>query len=264
MLKQTIFEDGFISYEVKGSGKAVCLLHGFLEDHSIWNDFMESLSATYTVIAIDLPGFGKSPALSEIHSMDLMARAVKAVLESEQINQCIMVGHSMGGYVLLAFAQLFDKMLKGLVLFHSQAAADTEEGKLNRDRTIEIVKGSHASFIHAFIPSLFAEANVERFSKEIENLQTVSASTKPEGIVAALAGIKKRDDSLELLSSLDIPVFFIIGKQDSKISLDDVINQLTYPSNCEALILDNVGHMGFIEAEDITYLALEHFIERNI
>jgi pimeloyl-ACP methyl ester carboxylesterase len=169
----------------------------------------------------------------------------------------------MGGYVSLAFAALYPEKLNGLVLFHSQAAADNAEGKVNRDRTIEIVKGNHAKFIHSFIPTLFAEKNVNNFSAEIEKLQEVSAKTPSEGIVAALAGMRERNDSLELISEINIPLFFIVGKQDSRISLSVIMNQLSLPRSCEAIILDDVGHMGFIEAEEITYLVLEHFIERN-
>ena len=264
MEKQIEFKNGKINYSLNGNGDTVVLLHGFLEDISIWSNFSKLLSKNYKVIAIDLPGFGKSSVFNKIHQLHFMADAVNAVLENEQVKSCIMTGHSMGGYVTLAFAALYADKLKGLVLFHSQAAADNEEAKTNRDRTIDIVTGNHASFIHAFVPSLFAEANVEKYNAEIKILEAVSLNTSTDGITAALAGMRDRQDSTKLLSELDCPVFFIIGKKDSKIDLNTVVDQLTLPKNCEALLLENVGHMGFIEAENITYLALEHFIERNI
>ena len=263
MEKQTAFKNGKINYTIEGNGSAVVLLHGFLEDLGMWANFSKLLSAKYKVIAIDLPGFGKSSVFDKTHQLHFMADAVHAVLENEQVENCIMTGHSMGGYVTLAFAEKYAKKLKGLVLFHSQAAADNKEAKTNRDRTIEIVRGNHASFIHAFIPSLFAEANVEKYAKEINILEAVSLNTSTDGITAALAGMRDRQDSTGLLKELECPVFFIIGKKDSKIDLNTVVKQLSLPKNCEALILEDVGHMGFIEAENITYLALEHFIERN-
>ncbi len=110
---------------------------------------------------------------------------------------------------------------------------------------------------------MFAEDNVDTFKNEILELQAVSAQTSAEGIVAALAGMRDREDSFELLRQLNIPVLFIIGKQDSRITLDNIMPQLELPANCEALILDGVGHMGFIESEDLTYATLEHFAERN-
>ncbi len=263
MEKWIAFEKGKINYTVQGDGPAVVLLHGFLEDLTIWQSFAEKLAAKFKVIAIDLPGFGKTSTFDKIHSMPYMANTVYSVLADEGVDKCIMVGHSMGGYVTLSFAMNYPDKLSGLVLFHSQAAADTEEGKINRERTIEIVKGDHYSFIHSFIPSLFAEENVEKYAEEIEALRKISEKNSIEGIVAALAGMRDRPDYLEMLAAIDIPVFFIIGKKDSRIDINIILDQLTIPQNCEALILDGIGHMGFIEAKDITYLAIEHFVERN-
>lgn len=264
MEKQISFLEGQLNYCVKGSGKAVALLHGFLEDHSIWNNFSDKLSKKYTVISIDLPGFGKSSVFSNLHSMGFMAKAVKHILNEENIDKCVLTGHSMGGYVSLAFAEFYPEKLKGLVLFHSQAAADSDEAKINRNRTIEIVEGDHASFIHSFVPTLFAEKNVKIFSSAIQNLREISAKTSKDGIVASLAGMRDRNDSRKLIAETDVPVYFIVGKKDSKIALPVVMEQLSLPKNSEAIILDEVGHMGFIEAEDTTYLALESFIERTI
>lgn len=264
MIKQLNFLEGQLNYSIKGKGKAVVLLHGFLEDHSIWKSFSDRLSEKYTVISIDLPGFGKSSVFLNIHSMEFMAKAVKQVLDEENITKSVLTGHSMGGYVSLAFAELYSENLKGLVLFHSQAAADSPEAKINRDRTIEIVNGNHMSFIHSFVPTLFAERNVKAFTKEIAELEVVSTKTPKEGITAALAGMRDRKDSLDLISGIDIPLYFIVGKQDSKIALPLVMEQLSLPKNSEAIILDEVGHMGFLEAEETTYHALESFIERTI
>ncbi|HDO26909.1 MAG TPA: alpha/beta hydrolase [Bacteroidetes bacterium] len=264
MEKRITFRGGNLNYRITGQGSGIVFLHGFLEDHTIWNDFADRLSDRFTVIQIDLPGFGKSSVVDDVHSMSLMAGAVEKVLDEENIGQCIMIGHSMGGYVTLAFAKLFPEKLKGIVLFHSQAAADDEEGKNNRNRTIEIVKKNHKDFITSFIPLLFAEENVSRFSKEIRQLQKSAVKTSAEGVVAALAGMRDREDNRELLASIDIPVLIIIGKQDSRIAMETIMPQLSLPKNCEAIILDNVGHLGFLEAEGLTYASLEHFIERNL
>ena len=140
MEKQIKFRGTRLNYVVEGDGPAVVLLHGFLEDHSIWNGFTGRLSGRYKVLAIDLPGFGNSNVFSENHSMQAMAEAVACAMAEEKIDQCIMVGHSMGGYVTLAFADQYPAKLKGFVLFHSQAEADDADGKINRDRAIDIVK----------------------------------------------------------------------------------------------------------------------------
>ncbi|MCF6171473.1 MAG: alpha/beta hydrolase [Bacteroidales bacterium] len=262
MEKQILLQDKTISYTLNGSGPAVVLLHGFLESLCIWKDMASTLKAHFTVVSVDLPGFGKSDVLASNHSMSLMADTVNHILEEENITQCVMAGHSMGGYVSLAFAEKYPAKLQGLVLFHSQAAADDAETKKNRDRTIRLVENDRKSFIHSFIPLLFAEENVDNYGHEIEQLEILSELAPVEGICAALAGMRDRNDQLSLLKNIDVPVFFIIGKQDAKIPMETVLPQLEIPKNCEALILDGVGHMGFIEAREMTSRALTHFVER--
>ncbi len=262
MQKQLITDKGTVHYTLQGEGPALVFLHGFLEDHTMWDDFSASLSSDYSTVCIDLPGFGKSDVFSENHHMHFMAEKVNEVLRQEDISKCLLTGHSMGGYVSLAFARNHPEKLSGLVLFHSQAAADTSEGKENRDRTINIVNSNHGGFISSFIPSLFAEENVPRFSEEIDRLKQIALSTSAEGITAALRGMRDREDHRETLKKLDVPVSFIIGKKDARISTDVILPQLQLPKNCEALIMNDVGHMGFIEARGTTYLALEHFAER--
>jgi pimeloyl-ACP methyl ester carboxylesterase len=262
MQQELTSSDGNIYYTIQGKGPAVVFLHGFLEDHSIWDNFSDALLNRYTVITIDLPGFGKSTVFSDNHSMLFMAEKTAEILEQEHIEQCLLVGHSMGGYASLAFAKYYADKLSGLVLFHSQAAADTAEGKKNRDRTVDIVNSNHTGFITSFIPSLFAEENVARFSEEIERLKQTGLNTPKEGITAALKGMRDREDHRETLKKLDIPVYFIVGKKDSRIPAEVILPQLPLPKNSEALIMDSVGHMGFIEARERTFLAIEHFAER--
>ncbi|MFK5856958.1 MAG: alpha/beta hydrolase [Bacteroidota bacterium] len=262
MSKQISFKGAKIAYTVNGTGKAVVLLHGFLEDRTMWNELVNKLSASCKVIAIDLPGFGDSGMISEKHSMKTMAEAVNAVINNEGILRCTMIGHSMGGYVTLAYADLFIDKLNSIVLFHSQAAADDEETKLVRNRTIKIVESSHASFISSFIPSLFTDENAIKFKEEIREIIKRSLLTKNEGIIAALAGMRDRMDFIKLLSQLEIPILFIAGKLDSRIPVNKITEQIEIPKFSESLILDNVGHMGFIEAKEITFNTIAQFVNK--
>ena len=259
MEKQVLFQGHSVNYKVTGSGPAMILLHGFLENISIWDDFSHALSKMNKVIAIDLPGFGKTDVFSQNHTMEFMADTVNAVLEKENISFCILAGHSMGGYISLAFAKKYAHKLKGLVLFHSHAAADDEQGKINRDRTIDVVRKNHKDFIAGFIPMLFAEENLEKFNNKIEELKTISIKTSAQGVMAALAGMRDREDLTALLGDLDIPVLFIVGKQDSRIPIEKILPQIALPKHAESLILEGVGHMGFIEARKQTLRTLAHF-----
>ena len=262
MEKRIVFQGKDLYYDKKGKGPALVFLHGFLENKSIWDDFTNRLSDRFTCIAVDLPGFGKSAVWSDVHSMEFMAEAVKAVLNQEKITETVVTGHSMGGYVSLAFAKKYPFLLKGLVLFHSHAAADDAEAKNNRNRTIEVVKSEKQHFISSFIPLLFAEQNVEKFGNEIAKLRQQSLNTSGEGIITALAGMRDREENGPLLRQLSAPVFFVVGKQDSRIPVEKIAPYLTLPKHSENLILDGVGHMGFIEAPGIIFPVLTGFYQR--
>lgn len=259
MNKKADFQGYTIFYAICGSGNAIVLLHGFLESKAIWEDFAEKLQHEFTVIAIDLPGHGGSSLIAETHSMQLMAETVKVVLDAEKIHSAVIVGHSMGGYVALQFSADYPEFIKGLVLFHSHAAADSEQTREDRRRTINIVKQNHAGFIRQFIPLLFDKKYVEKYAVEIQKLQEQAAAMSSEAVVAALSGMSRRSDHLDFLLLTEIPILFIIGKQDSRIPFQQVLAQAVIPSHSEILLLEDVGHIGFMESPTKTLQALRHF-----
>jgi pimeloyl-ACP methyl ester carboxylesterase len=262
-MSQTIkFEQEQIHFTDQGEGKTVVLLHGFLESVEMWGYFTGHLSKDFRVICIDLPGHGNSDIYHGNLSMEIMARWVKTTLDHLKIENCVMAGHSMGGYVTLEFALQYPEMLQGLILFHSHASADTEEARQNRRRTINIVKLNKAGFIKEFIPDLFAEENTVIYAAEIESLQKRAAQTPPEGIVAALEAMRDRTGKIELLLNTKVPVLFIAGKEDSRIPVQNIMAQAVLPAHAEVLILGNVGHMGFIEASEKTLDMLRYFIHK--
>jgi pimeloyl-ACP methyl ester carboxylesterase len=262
MALQKSVQKNLLNYQVSGKGPAIVLLHGFLESCEIWKSYVRKLKETFRVIAVDLPGHGASANLGAVHSMDDMAEAVRKVLNSLGINSCIMVGHSMGGYVTLAFAEKYPRLLKGFVLFHSQAAADSPEALINRERTIALVEKDHHGFIKNFIPDLFDPANVNKFGKEIDALKALAQGTSKEGIIASLQGMKIRPDRQHVLMNARVPVLFIIGKNDKRIPMEIIIPQTLLPGHSEVLLLDHVGHMGFIEASEKIYKMVKGFAER--
>ncbi len=259
---QLDFNNTPINYKVQGEGYAIVLLHGFMESLEIWDEFSLELARDFKCITVDLPGHGASGMISEIHTMELMADSVKKVLENESVDHCIMAGHSMGGYVSLAFAHKYPKMMQGLVLFHSTSMADNEETRLNRDRTIALVKQNKHGFIAQFIPDLFADFNIEKYKNQISALIARTLTMKPEGITAALAGMKIRESFIGLLTEIRYPVLFIAGKHDKRIPADKIVAQAMLPFHSELLLLGNCGHMGYIEAKDQTLKALKFFAER--
>ena len=262
MKKQIRFRSKTITYDISGEGQSIVLLHGFIESRKIWENFSGRLSTEFKVLSIDLPGHGESDTIAEVHGMDLMAEVVKEVMDAEGIDEALLVGHSMGGYVALEFGQQYPDKVAGMVLFHSQASPDSEEAKENRRRTINIVKQNRAGFIRQFIPDLFDQRHVEKHREAIAVLLDEAAKMTPEGIIAAISGMRDRRGGLVYLMTTAKPMLFIIGKQDSRIPYNQVLAQAIIPTHSETLMMDNVGHMGYIEEPEITFQAIRHFALR--
>lgn len=258
---KTFFEDHVINYHCEGKGQAVVLLHGFSESMKIWDSFAKELSLKYKVVTIDLPGHGDSDCIGTVHKMESIAYIIKKVLDDLKIDSSVMVGHSMGGYAELAFAEKFPDALKGLCLFHSTAYADSAEVKINRERTIEIVRNDHYDYFLNFIPDLFASENRDLFSAQIEELIEDSKKISKQAIIASLEGMKLREDKTHVLQELDIPFLFIAGKQDIRVPYQKIMEQAAMPKDSTLVLLDGVGHMGYIEAKARTLNTIKCFIE---
>lgn len=249
-------------YRKTGKGPWIVLLHGFMESAEIWNGLATVLEKDFSVLMIDLPGHGRSGLLGEVHTMPDMAAAVSAILRYEGVDDFVLCGHSMGGYVAAELAANSGSRVKGMVLLHSHLAPDDEQAKENRNRTINIVKLNHTGFIHQFIPDLFAIENRERLSVEIEILTNRAAATPSRSIIASLEGMKIRKGSLDFLIQTELPLYFVIGKNDSRMPYNKVMAQAMLGRNVQVMLLDNVGHMGFLEAPEKVFPALRDFFRR--
>jgi len=205
-LKQTLYKNTKIAYSETGKGTTLVLLHGFLENSTMWNPHVEELAKRNRVVCVDLLGHGQTNCLGYVHSMEDQADMVHHVLHELKIRKAILVGHSMGGYIALAFAELYPEMMKGLVLMNSTSRADSDERKTNRDRAILAVKQNYTTFIRMSIANLFSENNRERLSNEIELVRNEALKTPLQGIVAALEGMKTRNDREVILHFTTYPI----------------------------------------------------------
>lgn len=257
---QIDYKGAKISFTDEGSGSAVVLLHGFLENSTMWDNIRPELEKRNRVICIDLLGHGDSDCLGYIHSMELMAEAVEAVLHHLKIRRSVFVGHSMGGYVALAFAEKLPDNLKGLVLLNSTARADSEERKLNRERAIEAVKQNHKTFIRMAISNLFRPKNRTVFADQINEIKKEALKMPVQGVVAALEGMKIRNDREALLHFSPYKKLMIIGKKDPVLAYEDLIDQVSNAQIEKEILPD--GHMSHIENQEEVLYALTEFIKK--
>jgi len=250
-----------LHHTVSGEGPAIVFLHGFCESQDVWNDFVMPLANQFQIITIDLPGHGRS-AVPDDFSMDAQAQQVHQTLLVLNVEKCLLVGHSMGGYVALAFAEKFPQLLRGLCLFHSSALPDTPEKKENRLKTIDFVqKHGVDKFMESFVAPLFAPSNREACQTAIEKMQTIGKATPQETIVGCLHAMRDRPDRTEVLKNAAFPVLFLAGKEDPAVPLEATLQQCHLPENSMTYFLGQVGHMGMFERTAPTRQTLLKFAE---
>lgn len=262
MVKHTEFKKIKVRYSDTGKGRVVLLLHGFLGSYEVWDLFIKKLSKKFRVIAIDLPGHGETPSIGYYHSMELLAQCVKSVLDKAGVRRYVIAGHSMGGYVALAFAELFPENVSGVCLFNSTSYADSDEKKKDRERVIRLVKKEHRHYVSEVIFSLFAPDNLIRLKKEVAKAKQIADKVSVQSIINSLEGMKERKSRDLILKFAEYPVLFIIGKKDTVINYETMYPQMGLCKFPSVLMLENAAHMGFYEAPKETINELETFAKR--
>jgi pimeloyl-ACP methyl ester carboxylesterase len=260
MIKYATFKGIRVRFSDTGKGRALVLIHGFPETLQVWEEFSIRLARHFRVIALDLPGHGETPSIGYIHSTELFAESVKTVMDSLALRRYVVVGHSMGGYVALAFAELYPDKVSGLCLFHSSVVAETADKKKDRDRVIALVKKEKKHYLNEVVTSLFAPANVSVYKEEIRELRHIAQGISLQGLVNALEGMKDRPSRDWVVEQAKYPILFIIGKKDRVFAADMLSQQAAQIQRAQTLVLESGGHMGFIEEKKICQDGLLQFV----
>lgn len=255
--------DAFLHVADSGKGdKYVVLLHGYLESLYVWDDFLPLLTPEVRVITVDIPGHGISEPIAEVHSMALMADVLHDMLDAMSIDKVTMVGHSMGGYISLAFCEKYPERLDGVVLLSSSPMADTEQKIENRRREIALVRAGKKDVLAAVAPETgFAVQNRRRLKDYIEDLVEQVHMTDEDGIVALLEGMIARKDQNEMLRTSPVKQLFILGKHDNYIPVEAAEAFVANNPQAQVAWLENSGHMGFIEEPQACAEALLGFVK---
>lgn len=255
-----------LRYTTYGSNQneAIVLLHGYLESLEIWGEFAEILSEHFYVVSLDISGHGKSGIYSAVHRMDELAESVSVVCKELKLKKVHIVGHSMGGYVALAFREKYHYMVTTCSLFHSTCYPDTKEKRENRNREIQLVKnGKKELIVNTNIPRAFADDNVNSLSNEIDKAKAIALATPDDGICAILNGMKRRPDRCNLMYDDKIPLLIIAGKKDNYIPYEVMEKIKQIGTNVEVQTLENSGHMGFIEEPEESFRILSAFFQKH-
>jgi len=260
MTKYTTYNQKKVAYSTFGQGFPLVFVHGFCEDRSMWLDFITAFS-NYKIILVDVGGFGESEQPEEA-TISTMAAQVEAVLKAEQAEKCIFIGHSMGGYIAAAFAEKYPNYLQGLTMFHTHPFADVASKKRVRDKGIRFIqKYGVASFVTPLIPKLFGGNQSQELESTVSELIEKAKKYTPEAIIGGLLAMKNRPDHSPILTNIDCPVQFIIGKLDGAVTWEQSLKQTTLPNIAMIQILNEVGHMGMFEATEATQKMVLGFVE---
>ncbi len=261
------YHSSIIFYRIIGKGKPVVLVHGFGEDGTIWKNQIEFLKNHFQLIVPDLPGSGQSAVGSNqlAVSVEAYAEVVSAVLLEEKIDSCIMTGHSMGGYIILAFAEKYPHLVKAFGLFHSSAFADSEEKKAARLKSIEFIKNNSAyEFLKTTITGLFlmGQDGSKPSDPNAAILIEKGKQFTPEALIHYYQAMIARPDRVEVLKTFNGPVLFIIGEHDKAVPFEQSMQQCYLPAQSHIHILRNSAHMGMWEEAEKTNIALLEFLQQ--
>lgn len=262
MISKTLpYQGGELFYRMYGTGSPVVLLHGFGEDGTVWERQISFLEDRCLLIIPDLPGSGNSSIVKD-GSMESYAKAVHAITAHEKTGPVAIIGHSMGGYISLAFAEMFPNDISALGLFHSFASPDDEEKKETRRKGIAFIKANGSSkFLEQAIPKLFTEKFRKENPEIVQQLIDRYANFNPESLVQYYEAMISRPDRTTVLKNIKKPVLLILGEHDTAIPLQRGLEQSHMPDFCYIHVCKRSGHMGMLEETEKCNRAILQFVE---
>lgn len=249
-----------IAFSTFGEGRPVVLIHGFLEHKGMWYKLIPEFNKGFQYICIDLPGHGESDAF-EYKLLEEYAEIVETLLGHLNINEKIsLIGHSMGGYISLAYLQKYPEKVRGLCLFSSSAGADNSLKKDDRLRTIKLLEKDKDSFIRKAIPNLFAKVNRHDHPELVNKAIEMAVSTSLKGAVNGTLAMRGRPDRIEEFAKSEIIKYYILGKEDAILAEKKMLEEIKKVANVEYEFLPDVGHMAWIEDPESTVNSINRFL----
>jgi pimeloyl-ACP methyl ester carboxylesterase len=263
------FHNKKIFYRLIGKGNPVLLVHGFAEDGNVWNKQINALKENNFLIIPDLPGSGSSQMLDGNASIEDYAEVLKAIADEvllknseENKYRFSLIGHSMGGYITLAFSEKYPQLLTSFGLFHSSAYADSPEKVAIRKKGIEfILKNGTEAFVKTSVPNLFCEETKKEKPELITELLDIAKTISPEALIQYYGAMITRPDRSSVLKTFANPVLFIAGKSDTAIPLQAALEQCSIPSISIVHVLQRSGHMGMWEEVELSDSFLNSFLK---
>lgn len=264
MLKEITFQNNKIVYSITGKGLPLMLLHGYLMSSQIWKDFKELLAMKYRVIALDLPGHGSSGSFPPVHSMELMAEAAEAVLENENIEKCNIIGHSMGGYVGLAFLEHYPNRIEKIMLLNTHPFEDTDRKIAIRNKIISLLKKAKKELLLGqMLSEMISPSDEEKYKDIRESALDIVSIQSVKSLISTTNGMKLRPDRSLLLREPAVSLKWILSESDQQLNAEELVERARAMSILEPQIIEG-GHMSFLENPYGIFLIVHNFFNETI
>lgn len=247
-----------LAYQDKGKGSTIVLIHGFLANGDLWKAFSARLAKNYRLIIPDLPGHGDSKAIGYVHSMELMAEGIHSLLKELKIRKALFVGHSLGAYVALAFAEKSPDYVKGLLLINSTAKGDSLVRKRSRNQLIQLVKENRDKAIELLLPTFF-KAKKRKTHFHIKAYSKMAQRCDLQSIVATVEGMKRRKEREIVLKFAPFPFAYFAGKEDEILPYKVLQAESQLSEKGSFAMIEEAGHILPIEYPEYTFKAIKLF-----
>lgn len=256
------YESGNAGMPAK-QGFPVVFIHGFCESSSIWKSLSEDLSEEFRIICPDLPGFGKSPLPENDFTLEEIGDQLVSWLLDHNIKQCIVIGHSMGGYIALEILRKHPDFVKAIGLFNSSAFEDPSDKKENRNKLIAFIQAHGVDpFLKTFVPSLFYPETAHHHTLTIAQISAEGLTIDPESVIKYAAAMRDRVGSIDLLKQYHDRILLIAGEFDQNVTLDKSQEMAKIIDNENAHIIPNSAHMSLFEQSELCYDAIRKFVRK--
>ncbi|HEX8911862.1 MAG TPA: alpha/beta fold hydrolase [Humisphaera sp.] len=253
-----------IHYVDRGSGLPVALVHGFPLDLRMWDAQLPDLTAAgHRAVAVDCRGFGQS-ARTGPFTIEQLADDLRGVLAAAGALPCVLGGLSMGGYVALAVARKYPADLKGLMLFDTQAGADSPQAREGRQKNIDLVRSKGpAAIADAMIPKLLAPGAADRRPELAASLRKMIEACPADTIAQALVALRDRPDSTAALPTIKVPTLVVVGDGD-QITPVEVAEKMRagIGAAAELAVIRGAGHMSPMEQPAQVNQVVRGFLKR--
>lgn len=256
------YKGGKISFITKGKGRAIVFLHGFLQSKEIWKKFTAGFPNKYRIVCIDLPAHGNSSTFGYVNSMENMAEAVKAVLDSLRLRKYILVGHSMGGYVCLAFAEKYTDHIIALVLMNSTAKSDSPERKKSRNQMVRLMKLEKKRMIGQLVPTFFNVSQRKPYRRAIKKVIKIARFMSHQAIISSIIGMKDRKEREIIVKFAPYPILYLIGEKDQILDSKALVEESKMAKMGSFALLKNTGHMAMMESGEETGKIILYFLRK--